>query len=62
MIFDLTHNGKILTLRDATELEMDQLKITLTKRIENWRWDPRVKKGWWDGRISYFRNEMYVPS
>jgi superfamily II DNA or RNA helicase len=62
MIFDLTHNGKILTLRDATNLEIDQLKITLTKRIDNWRWDPRVKKGWWDGRISYFRNEMYVPS
>jgi len=62
MIFDLTHNGKILTLRDATELEIDQLRITLTKRIDSWRWDPRVKKGFWDGKISYFKNEMYVPA
>ena len=62
MIFDLTHNGRLLTLRDATEIEIDQLRITLTRRIDNWRWDPRVKKGWWDGKISYFKNEMYVPA
>lgn len=62
MIFDLTHNGKILTLKDASELELEQLKITLTRKINNWRWDPRVKKGWWDGNISYFHRDMYVPS
>ena len=62
MIFDLTHNGKLLTLRDASEIEIEQLKITLTKRIESWRWDPRVKKGWWDGKISYFHRDMYVPA
>jgi superfamily II DNA or RNA helicase len=62
MIFDLTHNGKLLTLRDASEIEMDQLKISLTRKIENWRWDPRVKKGWWDGKVSYFHREQYVPA
>ena len=62
MIFDLTHNGKLLTLRDASEMEIEQLKITLTRRIDNWRWDPRVKKGWWDGRITYFHRDMYVPA
>ena len=62
MIFDLTHNDKLLTLRDASEMEMDQLKISLTRKIENHRWDPRVKKGWWDGKVSYFHREQYVPA
>ena len=49
-------------LSRASELEIEQLKITLTRRIDNWRWDPRVKKGWWDGKISYFHRDMYVPA
>tara|TARA_Y100000385_G_scaffold77330_1_gene78453 strand:+ start:2763 stop:4280 length:1518 start_codon:yes stop_codon:yes gene_type:complete len=62
MKFELTHEGNILSLVDATELEIDQLNESLRKRIDNWRWDPRVKKGWWDGYISYFKNDKYAPS
>jgi superfamily II DNA or RNA helicase len=62
MKFELTHEGNILSLVDASELEIDQLNESLRKRIDNWRWDPRVKKGWWDGYISYFKNEKYAPS
>lgn len=62
MKFALTHGGNILTLVDSTELELAQLNETLSKRIDNWKWDPRVKKGWWDGKISYFKNDKYAPA
>ena len=62
MKFRLTHDDNILSLVDATELEIDQLNLTLRQRIANWKWDPRVKKGWWDGYISYFKNDKFAPS
>jgi len=62
MKWELTHNDKILTLQEATEMEMDQLKITFTKEVANAKWDPRVKKGWWDGKISYFKSNRYLPA
>ena len=43
-------------------LEMEQLKITFTKEVANAKWDPRVKKGWWDGKISYFKSNRYLPA
>ena len=62
MKWELTHNDKILTLQEATEMEMEQLKITFTKEVANAKWDPRVKKGWWDGKISYFKSNRYLPA
>lgn len=62
MKFTLTHNDRLLTLTEATEIEISQLDLTLKKRIDSWKWDPRVKKGWWDGYISYFLKQRYVPS
>lgn len=62
MKWELTHNDKILTLTEATEMEMEQLKLTFTKEVANAKWDPRVKKGWWDGKISYFKSNRYLPA
>jgi superfamily II DNA or RNA helicase len=62
MKFKLTHNDNILSLVDATEIEIDQLNLTLRQRIPTWKWDPRVKKGWWDGYISYFKGDKFAPS
>lgn len=62
MKFTLTHNDKILTLIEATSLEIDQLNLTFTREVANARWDPRVKKGWWDGKISYLKSNRYLPS
>jgi len=62
MKFVLTHNDRILTLTEATEMELDQLALTFTKEVANAKWDPRVKKGWWDGKISYLKSNKYLPS
>ena len=44
MQWELTHNDQILALTEATEMELEQLKITFTKEAANAKWDPRVKK------------------
>ena len=62
MQWELTHNDQILALTEATEMELEQLKITFTKEAANAKWDPRVKKGWWDGKISYFKSNRYLPA
>jgi hypothetical protein len=35
--------------------EINQLNLTFEKEAANAKWDPRVKKGWWNGKISYFK-------
>jgi superfamily II DNA or RNA helicase len=62
MKWTLTHNDRILTLTEATGLEIDQLKLSFRRQTANAKWDPRVKKGWWDGYISYFKSDRYLPS
>lgn len=62
MQWELTHNDKLLTLTSASELEMEQVRLSFTKEAANAKWDPRVKKGWWDGKISYFKSNRYLPS
>jgi superfamily II DNA or RNA helicase len=62
MKFTLTHNDRILSLTEATEMEMEQLKLSFTREVANAKWDPRVKKGWWDGKISYLKSNRYLPS
>lgn len=62
MRWELTHNDKILTLVEASEIEIEQTQLTFEKEAANAKWDPRVKKGWWNGKISYFKSNRYLPS
>lgn len=62
MQWELTHNDQILTLRSANEMEISQLNLSFEKEAANAKWDPRVKKGWWSGKISYFKSNRYLPS
>jgi len=62
MKLSLNGNKKILIVSDATEQELEQLNVSLTKRIESWRFNPLVKKGVWDGYVSYFKNDKYIPA
>ena len=62
MKWTLVNNDRILMLTEATSLEIDQLNLTFRKQTENAKWDPRVKKGYWDGYISYFKSDRYLPS
>lgn len=62
MILTLTENNQFLSIDDATELELEQLRISLTKRIESWRFNPLVKKGVWDGYVSYIKDDKWIPA
>lgn len=62
MQWDLSDDNKVLILRSATELEIDQTNIHFTREAANAKWDPRVKKGYWDGKISYFKSNKYLPA
>ena len=62
MELTLTEDGQFLRVDSATELELEQLNISLTRRIENHRFNPLVKKGIWDGYISYFKDNQWIPA
>jgi superfamily II DNA or RNA helicase len=55
-------NKEVLSVDKASELELEQLNISLTKRIENWKFHPSVQKGFWNGYISYFKNNKWIPA
>lgn len=62
MELSLTENNQLLRIDDATSLELEQLNISLTKRIDSWRFNPLVKKGVWDGYISYIKDDKWIPA
>ncbi len=62
MELTLTENKQLLRIDAATELELEQLNISLNRRIESWRFNPLVKKGLWDGYVSYIKDDKWIPS
>jgi superfamily II DNA or RNA helicase len=61
MELSLSDTKKYLLIDDCTEQEYDQLKLSLTKRIEGWKFHPLVKKGLWDGFITFMKGNK-IPS
>ena len=57
----LSEDRKFLIIEECTEMEYDQMKLSLTKRIDGWRFHPLVKKKLWDGYISYIKGNK-IPS
>tara|TARA_B110000459_G_C16612139_1_gene496771 strand:+ start:1844 stop:3352 length:1509 start_codon:yes stop_codon:yes gene_type:complete len=62
MELSLTENKQLLRIDKATEMELEQLNISLNRRIESWRFNPLVKKGLWDGYISYIKDDKWIPA
>jgi len=62
MELSLTENRQLLRIDSATALELEQINISLTKRIDSWRFNPLVKKGVWDGYISYVKDDKWIPA
>lgn len=62
MILSLTHDNRFLSVDEASELELEQLNISLNKRIDNWRFNPLVKRGVWDGYVSYIKDNRWIPA
>lgn len=61
MELTLSENKMFLVINSCTELEYEQLKISLTKKIDGWRFHPLVKKKVWDGSISFLKRNK-IPS
>jgi superfamily II DNA or RNA helicase len=61
MKLELSQDNRYLIINDATELEMDQLRISLTRKVNGWRFHPLVKAGHWDGNVSYLIKDKYIP-
>ena len=61
MELTLSDNKKFLIINSCTELEYEQLKTSLTKKIEGWRFHPLVKKGVWDGNITFLKKNK-IPA
>jgi len=62
LILTLTDDNQFLRIDEATELELEQVKISLTKRIESWRFNPLVKRGVWDGYVTYIKDDKWIPA
>ena len=62
MILTLTEDNQYLRIDEATEIELEQIRISLTKRIESWRFHPLVKRGVWDGYVSYIKDDKWIPA
>jgi len=62
LVLTLTDDNQFLRIDETTELELEQITISLTKRIESWRFNPLVKKGVWDGYVSYIKDDKWIPA
>jgi superfamily II DNA or RNA helicase len=54
-------NPEFLQVKQYTDEEIKQLEILLTKRIQNWRFHPLVKKGHWDGYFQFLDKSYRFP-
>jgi superfamily II DNA or RNA helicase len=61
LVLTLTEDNRFLRIDEANELELEQLNISLTKRIDSWRFNPLVKRGLWDGYVSYIKDDKWIP-
>lgn len=61
MKLELSESRKYLLIREATELEYDQLKSSFTKKIEGYKFHPLVRRGIWSGEICFVSGNK-VPS
>ena len=62
MVITLTDDNRFLRIDEASELELEQINLSLTKRIDGWRFNPLVKRGIWDGYISYIKDNKWIPA
>lgn len=56
------NNGKHIQVYDGTEEEVEQLKISLVKRIPNAWFHPLVKKKLWDGKIHFIDSSLKIAA
>lgn len=61
MILHVTNDLKFLTLEKFEQEELDQLYVSLRRRIRNYRFHPLCKRGMWDGYIDFIDKGLRIP-
>lgn len=61
MVFEISEDCRFLVLVDASLIELEQIRISLTKQVKNAKFNPRVKNGHWDGYYCYLYNDRFIP-
>lgn len=61
MNLELSDDKKYLVIRECTQEEYDQLKVSYTKKVDGYRYNPLYKRGLWDGNISFVKGAN-IPS
>jgi superfamily II DNA or RNA helicase len=59
---ELSEDNKYLIVVEASDIEIEQLRICLTRKVNGWRFHPLVKQGHWDGNVSYFLKDRFIPA
>ena len=44
---------------ESTRIEYHQLELWLTRHVKGWKYQPAVRAGVWDGKMSYFKNGRF---
>jgi hypothetical protein len=58
----LSEDNKYLIVVEASDIEIEQLRICLTRKVNGWRFHPLVKQGHWDGNVSYLLKDKFIPA
>jgi superfamily II DNA or RNA helicase len=62
MILELSKDELSLHLVEADDRELEQLRYSMKKRIDNFRFHPLVKKKVWDGYINFMDQRNRIPA
>lgn len=57
----VTKCSRFIQITEASEQEYKQIQYSFKRRIANWRWNPLVKKGIWDGYIKFIDKFNRIP-
>jgi hypothetical protein len=56
----VTENAQFLRLYEASEIELEQIKFSLKKRIRGWYFNPLVKKNFGMGILTFSRTGTFL--
>ncbi len=57
----ITSDGNWIQIYDYLPSELEQLRISLTKKIRGWYFNPLVKKKLWDGNVKFIDKFNRIP-
>lgn len=62
MILHVDDSKEFLVIDRCTSQEYEQIKVSYTRKVKNYQFNPRVKAGTWDGNISFIKGKTLPAS